>query len=80
MLLSIMVSVEVYIGYEFLFCVYNWELFGVVGGVLKYDMYYLKLMINFQFFFNYWDKLFNMFCLFMKVGGVKIKEFVEYEW
>lgn len=79
MLLSIMVSVEAHIGYEFPFCIHNWEPFGVVGGAPKHDMHHLKPMTNFQPFFNHWDKLFNTFCPFMKAGGVKTKELVEYE-
>uniref|UniRef100_A0A8W8HNT4 Fatty acid hydroxylase domain-containing protein n=1 Tax=Magallana gigas TaxID=29159 RepID=A0A8W8HNT4_MAGGI len=49
------------------------------GGCYILPMHHLKPMTNFQPFFNHWDKLFNTFCPFMKAGGVKTKELVEYE-
>ena len=79
MLLSIVVSVEAHIGYEFPFAMHNWFPFGLVGGAPKHDMHHLKPMTNFQPFFNHWDKIFNTFCPFMKAGGIKTKELIEYE-
>ncbi|KAL3866411.1 hypothetical protein ACJMK2_043712 [Sinanodonta woodiana] len=79
MLLSIVVSVEAHIGFDFPFCMNNWFPFGLVGGAPKHDMHHLKPMTNFQPFFNHWDKLFNTFCPAMKAGGVKPPNLLEYE-
>ncbi|XP_033749572.1 cholesterol 25-hydroxylase-like protein 1, member 2 [Pecten maximus] len=79
MIVSIIVSVEAHIGFDFPFCLHNWFPFGVIGGAPKHDMHHLKPMTNFQPFFNHWDKLFATFCPAMQAGGVKPKTLLEYE-
>lgn len=79
MLLSIVVSVEAHIGFDFPFCLCHWFPFDLVGGAPKHDMHHLKPWTNFAPFFNHMDKLCNSFCPFMRAGGIKTKELIDYE-
>lgn len=79
MILSIIVSVEAHIGFDFPFCLNNLFPFGLVGGAPKHDMHHLKPLTNFSPFFNHWDKLCDTFCPPMKAGGVKPKNLIDYE-
>lgn len=79
MVLSIVVSVEAHIGFDFPFCLHNWFPFGAIGGAPKHDMHHLKPMTNFEPFFNHWDRIFNSYCPAMQAGGVKPNSLLEYE-
>lgn len=78
MILSIIVSVEAHIGYDYPFTL-NYITFGILGGAPKHDMHHYKPMTNFQPFFNHWDKIFDTFCPPMEAGGVKPKNLQDYE-
>lgn len=79
MLLSIIVSVEAHLGYDFPFCFNNIMPFGMVGGAPKHDMHHLKPMTNFAPFFNFFDKICGTFCPPMQAGGKRPKDLLEYE-
>lgn len=78
MVVSIIISVEAHIGFDFPFTL-NHYTFGLIGGAPKHDMHHLKPMTNFQPWFNHWDKIFGTFCPPMKAGGVKPEPLQEYE-
>lgn len=78
MIVSIIVSVEAHIGFDFPFTLNHFTV-GFVGGAPKHDMHHLKPMTNFQPFFNHWDRIFGTFCPPMKAGGVKPNDLKEYE-
>jgi len=79
MLLSIIVSVEAHIGFDFPFLLHNLDPFGLVGGSPKHDMHHQKPLTNFQPFFNHWDKMFGSYCPSMSAGGKKSKALQEFE-
>lgn len=79
MILSIVVSVEAHIGYDFPFTLNNIVPFGIFGGAPKHDMHHLKPLTSFSPFFNHWDKLFGLHCPPMKAGGVKPQALLDYE-
>lgn len=78
MIMSIIVSVEAHIGYDFPFTL-NHLTRGILGGAPKHDMHHLKPQTNFQPFFNHWDKIFDTFCPPMEAGGVRPKDLLDYE-
>lgn len=78
MIVSIVVSVEAHIGYDFPFTI-NYLTFELAGGAPKHDMHHLKPNTNFQPFFNHWDRICGTYCPPMKAGGVKPKNLIEYE-
>ncbi|CAL1526453.1 unnamed protein product [Lymnaea stagnalis] len=79
MIVSIVVSVEAHIGFDFPFLLHNLDLTGNIGGSPKHDMHHQKPLTNYQPFFNHFDKLFGSFCPPMSAGGKKSKELQEYE-
>lgn len=79
MLLSITVSVEAHIGFDFPFLPSAWFPFGFFGGSPKHDMHHQKPLTNYQPFFNHFDRLFGSFCPPMSGGGMKSKALMEYE-
>ncbi|KAH3830231.1 cholesterol 25-hydroxylase-like protein 1, member 2 [Dreissena polymorpha] len=78
MILSIIVSVEAHIGYDFPFTL-NHLSFGWLGGAPKHDMHHLKPQTNFEPFFNHLDRLCGTFCPVMSAGGVRPNDLLEYE-
>ena len=77
MLLSILVSVEAHIGYDFPLMPHHWAPFW--GGVIKHDMHHQKPRTNFQPFFNWWDKIFGTECPGQLAGGVRPKALADWE-
>jgi len=57
MLLSIVMSVDAHIGFDFPFALHNLDPFNNFGGPPKHDMHHQKPLTNFQPFFNHWDWL-----------------------
>ncbi|KAL4227867.1 Cholesterol 25-hydroxylase-like protein [Mactra antiquata] len=78
MIVSIIVSVEAHLGFDFPFTL-NHLTYGFFGGAPKHDMHHLKPLTNYQPFFNHWDKMFDTFCPVMSAGGVKPPDLLEYE-
>lgn len=78
MLISIVLSVEAHIGYDFPFTL-NYLTYGFVGGAPKHDMHHYKPLTNYQPFFNHWDRMFDTYCPVMKAGGIKPKDLLNYE-
>ncbi|XP_052796863.1 cholesterol 25-hydroxylase-like protein 1, member 2 [Mya arenaria] len=78
MVVSIIVSVEAHIGFDFPFTLNHFS-FGMIGGAPKHDMHHLKPLTNFQPFFNHWDKIFGSYCPVMTRGGVKPPDLLDYE-
>ncbi|BFY98532.1 hypothetical protein BsWGS_01572 [Bradybaena similaris] len=79
MLVSIVVSVEAHIGFDFPFFFHNIDPTGLIGGSPKHDMHHQKPLTNFQPFFNHLDKMFGSYCPPMSGGGRKSKALLEYE-
>ncbi|KAK0047754.1 cholesterol 25-hydroxylase-like protein 1 member 2 [Biomphalaria pfeifferi] len=73
MLVSIIVSVEAHIGFDFPFLLHNLDPTGIFGGPTKHDMHHLKPHTNYQPFFNHWDRLFGTYCPPMKSCGIRNK-------
>nr|KAG5705941.1 hypothetical protein BaRGS_010831 [Batillaria attramentaria] len=79
MLVSITVSVEAHIGFDFPFLPSRWFPLGFFGGSPKHDMHHQKPLTNYQPFFNHFDRIFGTFCPPMSAGGVKSKALQDYE-
>ena len=79
MVVSILISVEAHIGFDFPFLLHNLDPTGMIGGSPKHDMHHQKPLTNFQPFFNHWDKLLGTFCPAMSAGGKKSKELQAWE-
>ncbi|XP_012944098.2 cholesterol 25-hydroxylase-like protein 1, member 2 [Aplysia californica] len=79
MMVSILVSVEAHIGFDFPFLLHNLDPTGTIGGSPKHDMHHQKPLTNFQPFFNHFDKLFGSYCPAMSAGGKKSKALQDYE-
>lgn len=79
MIVSILVSVEAHIGFDFPFLLHNLDPTGIIGGSPKHDMHHQKPLTNFAPFFNHLDKLFGSFCPAMSAAGKKSKALQEYE-
>ncbi|XP_055874280.1 cholesterol 25-hydroxylase-like protein 1, member 2 [Biomphalaria glabrata] len=73
MLVSIIVSVEAHIGFDFPFLLHNLDPTGNFGGPTKHDMHHLKPHTNYQPFFNHWDRLFGTYCPPVKGCAVRNK-------
>ncbi|ESO86672.1 hypothetical protein LOTGIDRAFT_194826, partial [Lottia gigantea] len=61
MIVSISISVEGHIGFDFPILLYNWIPYGFYGGSPKHDMHHQKPLTNYQPFFNHFDKLFGSY-------------------
>ena len=79
MLLSIVISVEAHIGFDFPFTLNHVIPLGIIGGSPKHDMHHLKPTTNYEPFFNHFDRLCGTWCPTMRAGGVKPKELLDYE-
>ncbi|XP_076444223.1 cholesterol 25-hydroxylase-like protein 1, member 2 [Babylonia areolata] len=79
MLVSITVSVEAHIGFDFPFLPHNWFPFGLIGGSPKHDMHHQKPLTNYQPFFNHFDRIFGTYCPAMSAGGVKSQALQDWE-
>ncbi|XP_055874281.1 cholesterol 25-hydroxylase-like protein 1, member 2 [Biomphalaria glabrata] len=79
MLVSIIVSVEAHIGFDFPFLLHNLDPTGNIGGSPKHDMHHQKPLTNYQPFFNHWDKMFGSYCPPMSGGGIKSQALLDYE-
>ncbi|KAK6189123.1 hypothetical protein SNE40_005161 [Patella caerulea] len=79
MVVSISISVEGHIGFDFPWLLNHWIPYGFFGGSPKHDMHHQKPMTNYQPFFNHLDKMFGSFCPPMSAGGVKSKALQDYE-
>ncbi|XP_076465662.1 cholesterol 25-hydroxylase-like protein [Babylonia areolata] len=79
MLVSITISVEDHLGFDFPYLLHNWSPFGIFGGAPKHDMHHQKPLTNMQPFFNHFDRLFGTYCPPMSAGGVKSKALLDWE-
>ncbi|GFS09333.1 cholesterol 25-hydroxylase-like protein 1, member 2 [Elysia marginata] len=79
MVVSITISVEDHVGFDFPFSLHNMDPTGNFGGSPKHDMHHQKPLTNFEPFFNHFDKMFGSFCPPMGPGGLKSKALLDYE-
>ncbi|XP_070542497.1 cholesterol 25-hydroxylase-like protein 1, member 2 [Ptychodera flava] len=77
MMVSIIVSVEAHIGFDFPWALNHWCPFGLWGGAPKHDMHHLKPLSNFQPFFTHWDRLFGTECPGWHAGGITAEQWEE---
>ncbi|CAH1796035.1 unnamed protein product [Owenia fusiformis] len=77
MLVSIIVSVEAHIGYDFWFMPHHW--FYGWGGSIKHDMHHQRPLTNFAPFYTHWDWVFGTNCPGLLAGGEKSTFLMDYD-